>query len=66
MNTIVREKAQKTGRTEQEVYDDFAAQTALGRFVDDTDVANALRYLVSEGARNVTGHDIPVDAGWDV
>ena len=37
-----------------------------GRFVDDTDVANALRYLVSEGARNVTGHDIPVDAGWDV
>jgi 3-oxoacyl-[acyl-carrier protein] reductase len=66
MNTIVREKAEKTGRTEQEVYDDFAGQTALGRFVDDTDVANALRYLVSEGARNVTGHDIPVDAGWDV
>ena len=66
METIVREKARKTGRTEQEVYDDFAGQTALGRFVDDGDVASALRYLVSEGARNVTGHDIPVDAGWDV
>jgi NAD(P)-dependent dehydrogenase (short-subunit alcohol dehydrogenase family) len=66
MQTIVREKAHKTGRTEQEIYDDFAGQTALGRFVDDTDVANALRYLVSAGARNVTGHDIPVDAGWDV
>ena len=66
MDTIVREKARRTGRTEQEVYDDFAGQTALGRFVDDTDVAHALRYLVSEGARNVTGHDIPVDAGWDV
>jgi len=66
MDTIVREKARRTGRTEQQVYDDFAAQTALGRFVDDTDVAHALRYLVSEGARNVTGHDIPVDAGWDV
>lgn len=66
MQTIVREKAQKTGRAEQEVYDDFAGQTALGRFVDDTDVANAMRYLVSEGARNVTGHDIAVDAGWDV
>jgi 3-oxoacyl-[acyl-carrier protein] reductase len=66
MNTIVREKAQKTGRTEKEIYDDFAAQTALGRFVEDTDVANALRYLVSDGARNVTGHDIAVDAGWDV
>jgi 3-oxoacyl-[acyl-carrier protein] reductase len=66
MQTIVREKAEKTGRTEQEVYEDFARQTALGRFVEDTDVAHALRYLVSEGARNVTGHDIPVDAGWDV
>jgi 3-oxoacyl-[acyl-carrier protein] reductase len=66
MTTIVREKARKTGRSEQAVYDDFAAQTALGRFVDDVDVASALRYLVSDGARNVTGHDIPVDAGWDV
>jgi NAD(P)-dependent dehydrogenase (short-subunit alcohol dehydrogenase family) len=66
MRTIVREKARKTGRAESEVYEDFARQTALGRFVDDTDVAYALRYLVSAGARNVTGHDIPVDAGWDV
>jgi 3-oxoacyl-[acyl-carrier protein] reductase len=66
MRTIVREKARKLGRSEQEVYADFAAQTALGRFVSDTDVAHALRYLVSDGARNVTGHDIPVDAGWDV
>jgi NAD(P)-dependent dehydrogenase (short-subunit alcohol dehydrogenase family) len=66
MDTIVREKARKTGRTEKEVYEDFAGQTALGRFVDDVDVAAATRYLVSEGARNVTGHDIPVDAGWDV
>ena len=66
METIVREKARKTGRTERDVYDDFAGQTALGRFIDDTDVAYALRYLVSDGARNVTGHDIVVDAGWDV
>jgi 3-oxoacyl-[acyl-carrier protein] reductase len=66
MTTIVREKADKTGRTEEEVYRDFADQTALGRFVDASDVAHAARFLVSEGARNITGHDIPVDAGWDV
>jgi NAD(P)-dependent dehydrogenase (short-subunit alcohol dehydrogenase family) len=66
MRTIVREKARKTGVTESQVYEDFARQTALGRFVDDIDVAHALRYLVSDGARNVTGHDIAVDAGWDV
>jgi NAD(P)-dependent dehydrogenase (short-subunit alcohol dehydrogenase family) len=66
MSTIVRVKAERTGRTEEDVYADFAAQTALGRFVEDVDVASAVRYLVSEGARNVTGHDFPVDAGWDV
>ena len=66
METIVAEKARRSGRTPEDVYEDFAGQTALGRFVEDTDIAAAVRYLVSEGARNVTGHDIVVDAGWDV
>jgi NAD(P)-dependent dehydrogenase (short-subunit alcohol dehydrogenase family) len=66
MSTIVNTKADRTGRTPDDVYADFAGQTALGRFIDDVDVANAVRFLVSPGARNVTGHDIPVDAGWDV
>lgn len=66
MSKIMRVKAERTGRSEEDVYRDFAEQTALGRFIDDMDVASAVRYLVSEGARNVTGHDFPVDAGWDV
>ena len=66
MTKIVNEKAQRLGRTPEDVYADFAGQTALGRFIEDADVANAVRYLVSDGARNVTGHDIVVDAGWDV
>jgi len=66
MERIVSEKAVKTGRTTAEVYQDFARQTALGRFVDAEDVASAIDFLLSTGARNVTGHDIPVDAGWDV
>jgi NAD(P)-dependent dehydrogenase (short-subunit alcohol dehydrogenase family) len=48
------------------VYADFTGQTALGRFVDDSDIAYAVRFLVSDGACNITGHDIVVDAGWDV
>ena len=43
----------------------FTTENQL-RFIDDVDVAYAVRYLVSEGARNVTGHEIVVDAGWDV
>lgn len=66
MDTIVREKAKALGKTPEQVYKDFTDQTALGRFIEDTDIAAAVSYLVSEGARNVTGHDIVVDAGWDV
>jgi len=66
MDRIVTEKAARTGRTYDEVYADFASQTALGRFIDEIDVAEAVRYLVSDRARNLTGHDIVVDAGWDV
>lgn len=66
MDRIVSTKAERTSRTYDEVYADFASQTALGRFIDEVDVAEAVRYLVSSRARNVTGHDIVVDAGWDV
>ncbi|HEY6312559.1 MAG TPA: SDR family NAD(P)-dependent oxidoreductase [Streptosporangiaceae bacterium] len=66
MAKIVAEKARVTGRPADDVYADFAAQTALGRFVEPSDVAAAIRFLVSPGAGNITGHDIPVDAGWDV
>jgi len=66
MERIVRSKAERTGRSPEDVYNEFASQTALGRFVDEQDVAAAARFLVSDQARNITGHDIPVDAGWDV
>jgi NAD(P)-dependent dehydrogenase (short-subunit alcohol dehydrogenase family) len=66
MDRIVAEKARKQGKTESEVFSDFTASTALGRFVEESDVADAISFLVSPGARNITGHDIPVDAGWDV
>lgn len=66
MTKIVEEKAQRIGKTPEEVYADFTSQTALGRFIEAEDIAHAVRYLVSWGGRNVTGHDIVVDAGWDV
>lgn len=66
MDRIVATKAARLGTTPEAIYEDFTKQTALGRFVEAEDVANAIDFLVSEGARNITGHDIPVDAGWDV
>lgn len=66
MDRIVGTKAERTGRTYDAVYADFASQTALGRFIDEVDIAEAVRFLASDRARNITGHDIVVDAGWDV
>ncbi len=66
MDMIVAAKAAKLGKTPDVIYADFAAQTALGRFVEESDVGQAVRFLVSPGAKNITGHDIAVDAGWDV
>jgi 3-oxoacyl-[acyl-carrier protein] reductase len=66
MDKIVETKAATLGKTPEQVYADFAAQTALGRFVDEGDIADAIDFLLSAGAKNITGHDIVVDAGWDV
>jgi NAD(P)-dependent dehydrogenase (short-subunit alcohol dehydrogenase family) len=66
MDRIVAEKARRLGKSETEVYSEYTASTALGRFVEEADVADAISFLVSPAARNVTGHDVPVDAGWDV
>ena len=66
MDRIVMTKAARSGSTADEVYAEFASQTALGRFVDEIDVAEAVLFLASDRAKNITGHDIVVDAGWDV
>lgn len=66
MDSIVATKAAKLGKTPEQVYADFASQTALGRFVEEEDIADAIDFLLSPGAKNITGHDLPVDAGWDV
>jgi 3-oxoacyl-[acyl-carrier protein] reductase len=66
MDRIVNTKAERIGKSYDEVYADFASQTALGRFIDEVDIAEAVRFLVSDRARNITGHDVVVDAGWDV
>ena len=66
MDRIVTTKAARSGSTADEVYAEFASQTALGRFVDEIDIAEAVLFLASDRAKNITGHDIVVDAGWDV
>jgi len=41
----------------------IAARSALKRLADVEDIAHAVSYLMSDGARNVTGTVLTVDAG---
>jgi 3-oxoacyl-[acyl-carrier protein] reductase len=66
MDKIVKGKAERLGKTPEQVYQDFTKETALGRFIDDVDIAAAVSYLVNESGRNVTGQDLVVDAGFRV
>ena len=47
----------------QEQRDKIAARAPLKRLVDVEDVANAVSFLMSDAARNITGTVMTVDAG---
>jgi 3-oxoacyl-[acyl-carrier protein] reductase len=52
-----------TAGMDEELRGKIANRSALKRLADAEDVANAVAYLMSEAARNITGTTITVDAG---
>lgn len=62
-NTL-RIKAEKLGKTIEEVRNESASEYALRRLSTSQDVANVVAFLCSEKARQITGQDIAVDGGW--
>ncbi len=57
------EQAAREGISPEEVHARFVSSTALGRASQDSDVAAAVLFLLSEAARNITGQDLLVDGG---
>jgi len=57
------EAAERSGVPYQKLYDDFAGRSALNKMSTDIDVANAVLFLLSDAAGNITGQDILVDGG---
>lgn len=65
LEKLCREKALARGWTYEQVYEEYIQDMALKRLTEPQDVANAVLFLASEDARNITGQELVVDGGWD-
>ena len=66
MEMLCTRKAELWGKTYDEVHRTYEEPQVLKRTTEAQDTANAVLFLVSEEARNITGQDISVDAGWKI
>jgi 3-oxoacyl-[acyl-carrier protein] reductase len=63
LRRTLAETAAARGISPDAVLAERTAETALRRFAEAADVAEAVAFLVSDAARNITGQDLAVDAG---
>jgi 3-oxoacyl-[acyl-carrier protein] reductase len=66
MMKLCEGKAKVRGWTVEQVYEEYVQDMALKRVTTGQDIANAVLFLASEDARQITGQHIAVDGGWDV
>lgn len=63
LQSIVENKAEKTGKTVDEVMAAFASAVPMQRVAEATEVANAIAFLASPAASYINGINVPVDGG---
>ncbi len=66
MMRLCEGKAKARGWTVEQVYDEYVQDMALKRVTLPQDIANAVLFLTTDDARQITGQHIAVDGGWDV
>lgn len=63
MDQVVKDLVAVTGLTQDQQREDLARQSPIGRMQQPSEIAAGVVYLVSEGARAVTGETLTIDGG---
>ena len=63
LESIIRTKAEKTGKTYEAAKQEMAAEVPAGRISDPHEIANAIAFLATPAAGYINGINVPVDGG---
>ncbi len=61
---LARSEAEKTGKPEANVIQNWAMEIPLKRMANPNEISNVVVFLASERASYITGEVIQVDGGW--